>query len=80
MMTAASIQNSGTAASSAVTLTAENMGQPLEKNEKVHKKQIRIQPNDTEKQKSVDEPPDGGLLAWLQVVACFIFFLNSWDL
>lgn len=33
---------------------------------------------DTEKQGFDHEPPNGGLQAWLQVVACFIFFMNSW--
>lgn len=25
-----------------------------------------------------DEPPDGGLLAWLQVLGCYFLFFNSW--
>lgn len=26
----------------------------------------------------LDEPPNGGLLAWLQVAATFMVFLNTW--
>ena len=26
----------------------------------------------------LDEPPNGGLLAWLQVSATFMMFLNTW--
>ncbi|KAI2622310.1 putative MFS monocarboxylate transporter [Hypoxylon sp. NC1633] len=27
-----------------------------------------------------DDPPDGGLIAWLQVVGCFALFFNTWGI
>lgn len=63
---------------SSVTLAEEDSAQPTHKSEDRHMKQPQIVSGDTEKQTSDDEPPNGGIQAWLQVVACFIFFLNSW--
>lgn len=31
-----------------------------------------------EKTVSLAPPPDGGIVAWLQVLACFILFFNTW--
>lgn len=31
-----------------------------------------------EKTASVSPPPDGGLVAWLQVLAAFFIFFNTW--
>lgn len=66
------------ASSSSTTLTEGQLPNSSNENSKQSDTQPRSLSTDSEKQVSDNNPPNGGLQAWLQVVACHLLFLNSW--
>ena len=58
-----------------VILPAPNNQNSEKKNEEAEEDYVAITGSSDEE---TDEPPDGGLTAWLQVLGCYFLFFNSW--